>query len=146
VRSVPSPSGCLRATSEFLFWGREGQRQMNRGRQCSEMQPNDNNRAGSVHGCTQTACLHAGLPYALSLRPIPQWATLEGCTAVALIRAWRRKTGKQAVCAHLWRADACAQGVPVARTAGGPYDYGSNGDSEEYARVQGIRRRHGTHQ
>jgi len=37
-------------------------------------------------------------------------------------RAWRRKTGKQAVCAHLWRADACAQGVPV---AGGPYVYGS---------------------
>jgi len=34
-------------------------------------------------------------------------------------RAWRRKTGKQAVCAHLWRADACAPGVPVARTAGG---------------------------
>jgi len=56
-------------------------------------------------------------------------------------RAWRRKTGKQAVCAPLWRADACAQGVPVARTAGGPYVYGSNGDSEEYARVQGIRRR-----
>ena len=43
------------------------------------------------------------------------------------------------MCAHLWRADACAQGVPVARTAGGPYVYGSNGDSQEYARVQGIR-------
>ena len=54
-------------------------------------------------------------------------------------------TGKQAVCAHLWRADACAQGVPVARTAGGPYVYESNGDSQEYARVQGIRRRQGTH-
>ena len=39
-------------------------------------------------------------------------------------RAWRRQTGKQAVCAHLWRADACAQGVPGARTAGGPYVYG----------------------
>ena len=38
--------------------------------------------------------------------------------------AWRRKTGNQAVCAHLWRANACAQGVPVARTAGGPYVYG----------------------
>ena len=83
--SVPSPSGCLRATSEFCFWGREGQRQMNRGRQCSEMQPNDNSRTGSVHGCTQTACVYAGLPYALSLRPIPQWAALEGCTAVALM-------------------------------------------------------------
>ena len=57
---------------------------MNRGRNCSEMQPNDNNRAGSVYGCTQTACLHAGFPYTLSLRPIPQWAALEGCTAVAL--------------------------------------------------------------
>ena len=32
-------------------------------------------------------------------------------------RAWRRKTGKQAVCAHLWRADACAPTVSVARTA-----------------------------
>ena len=38
---------------------------------------------------------------------------------------------------RLWRADACAQGVPVARTVGGPYVYGSNGDSQEYARVQG---------
>jgi len=26
------------------------------------MQANDNNRAGSVHGCTQSACLHAGFP------------------------------------------------------------------------------------
>jgi len=50
------------------------------------------------------------------------------------------------VCAHLWRADACAQGVPVARTAGGPYVYGSNGDSQDYARVQGTKRRQGTHQ
>ena len=41
------------------------------------------------------------------------------------------------MCAHLWRADACAQGVPVARTAGSPYVYGSNGDSQEYARVHG---------
>ena len=76
----------------------------------------------------------------ISLRPILQWAALEGCTAVAQMTTWRRKTGKQAVCAHLWRADACAQGVPVARTAGGPYGYGSNGDSQEDARVQGIRR------
>ena len=44
---------------------------------------------------------------------------------------WRRKTSKQAVCAHLWRADAFAQGVPVARTAGGPYVYGSNGDPQD---------------
>ena len=35
------------------------------------------------------------------------------------------------MCARLWRADACAQGVPVARTAGSPYVYGSNGDSQE---------------
>jgi len=106
------------------------------------MQANDNNRAGSVHGCTQPACLHAGFP-------IPQWAALEGCTAVALMaehddarqasRQCARACGAlmrvrraclcrapqavptQAVCARLWRADACAQGVPVARTAGGPY-------------------------
>ena len=69
----------------LCFWGREGQRQMNRGRQCSEIQPNDNNRADSVHGRTQTAYLHAGFHYALSLRPIPQWAALEGCTVVALM-------------------------------------------------------------
>ena len=78
---------------------------MNRGRQCSEMQPNDNNRAGSVHGCTQTAYLYAGFPYALSLRPIPQWAALEGCTAVALMaehddarQARPMTTIEQAVC------------------------------------------------
>ena len=126
------------------------------GRQCSEMQPNDNSRAGSVHGCTQTACLHAGFAYALSLRPIPQWAALEGCTAVALIvehddtrqasrhcaRACGALTRVRRAC--LWRADACAQGVPVA--AGGPYVYGSNGDPQEYARIQDNRRREGTHQ
>ena len=38
---------------------------------------------------------------------------------------------KQTVCARLWRADACAQGVTVARTTGGPYVYGSNGDSQK---------------
>ena len=78
---------------------------MNRGRQCSEMQHNDNNRAGSVHECTQTACLHAGFPYALSLRAIPHWAALEGCTAVALMaehddarQARPMTTIEQAVC------------------------------------------------
>jgi len=34
----------------------------------------------------------------------------------------------------------------VARTAGGPYVYGSNGDPQEYARVEGTRRKQGTHQ
>ena len=43
------------------------------------MQANDNNRAGSVHGCTQSACLHAGFP-----TPYPAVA-LEGCTAVVLM-------------------------------------------------------------
>ena len=37
------------------------------------------------------------------------------------------------MCAHLWRADACAQGEPVARTAGGPY---ANGDSQEYVKAR----------
>ena len=32
-------------------------------------------------------------------------------------RTRRRKAGKRAVRVSLWRADACAQGVPVARTA-----------------------------
>ena len=100
----------------FCFWGREGQRQMNGGRQCSEMQPNDNNRAGSVHRCTQTACLHAGFPYTLSLRPIPQWAALEGCTAVALMaehddarQARPMTTIEQAVCTGVRNLRACTR-------------------------------------
>jgi len=32
-------------------------------------------------------------------------------------RVRRRKAGKRTVRVSLWRADACAQGVPVARTA-----------------------------
>ena len=60
------------------------------------MQPSDNNRAGSVHGCTQSACLHAGFP-----TPYPavgDTAGLHGSDADG--KARRRKTGKQAVCAR----------------------------------------------
>jgi len=56
----------------------------------------------------------------VSLRPIPQWATLQDCTAVE-VKARRRRAGKRAMCACLWRADACAEVVTVARTAGARY-------------------------
>jgi len=89
---------------------------MNRGRQYSEMEHNDNSRAGSVHGCTQTACLYAGFPYALSLRPIPQGATLEGCTAIALMtehddaRHTRPMTTiEQAVCTGVRNLRVCTR-------------------------------------
>jgi len=52
-----------------------------------------------------------------SLHPIPQWTELGSHGSGVDGKERRRKTGKRAVCACLWRADACAQGVPVARTA-----------------------------
>ena len=39
-------------------------------------------------------------------------------------RARRRKTEKQAVCARLWRADACAQGVRAQRAGATPLPEG----------------------
>ena len=82
----------------------------------------------------------------ISLRPIPQWTALEGYTAVALMTEYddARQGNRQCVraCgaltrvrrACLWRAQ---QAVPTLRI---------NGDFQEYARVQGTRRRQGTHQ
>ena len=80
-----------------------------------------------------------------SLRPIPGGAGGLGGGG-GDDRAWRREAGRRAVCARLWRADACAQGVPVARTAGSPYVCGSSGDSQECAGVQGTGRGQGTRQ
>ena len=77
--------------------------------------------SGAVKGNTsaaveQTVC--TGVRNRVSLCPIPQWAALEGLHGSGADgRARRRRAGKLAVCACLWRADACAQGVPVARTA-----------------------------
>ena len=118
--SFPSPSGCLRATSEFLFLGTRGAAADESGGgsavRCRPMTTIEQ-AVCSVHGCTQPACLHAGFP-----TPYPTVGGSGGLNGSGADgRAWRRNTGKQAVCAHLRRAGACAQGVPVARTAGGRY-------------------------
>jgi len=94
----------------------------------------------AVRGCARSACLHAVFP-----TPYPGGAGGLGGGG-GDDRAWRREAGRRAVCARLWRADACAQGVPVARTAGSPYVCGSSGDSQECAGVQGTGRGQGTRQ
>ena len=79
--SVPTPSGCLRATSEFLFLG-------TRGGATDESGGSSAVRGNPVTTIEQAVCtgvrnLRAGTRG--SLRPIPQWAALQGCTAVALM-------------------------------------------------------------
>ena len=67
-----------------------------------------------MHGCTQTAYLHAGFPYALSLHPIPQWAALEGCTAVALMAEHddaRQNDNNRAGSVHGCSQSACLHAV-----------------------------------
>jgi len=56
-------------------------------------------------------------------------------------RARRRKAGKRAVRVSLWRADACAQGVPVARTACVRYasSSGRGQSKEQRAWTAGLR-------
>ena len=64
-----------------------------------------------------------------SVHPIPQWAALEGCTAALLMAG--NDDAKQAS-GQCWRAYACAQCVPVARTAGVRFASSSGrGQSEE---------------
>jgi len=79
--SVPSPSGCLRATSEFLFLGARGAAADESGGgsavRCRPMTTIEQAVCTSVRNLR--ACTR------VSLRPIPQWAALEGCTAVALM-------------------------------------------------------------
>jgi len=79
--SVPSPSGCLRATSEFLFLGK-------RGAAADESGGSSAVRGNPVTTIEQAVCTGVRNLRActqVSLRPIPQWAALEGCTAVALM-------------------------------------------------------------
>ena len=64
-----------------------------------------------MHGCTQSACSHSG--FSIPYPPVGCTRGLHGSGADG--RARRRRPGKRAVCACLWRADACAQGVPVVR-------------------------------
>jgi len=81
VCSVPSPSGCLRATSEFLFLG-------TRGAAADEAGGSGAVRGNPVTVVVQAVCTGVRNLRALtrvSLRPMPQWAALEGCTAVALM-------------------------------------------------------------
>ena len=71
-----------------------------------------------MHGCTQSACFHAGFP----TPTITQWATLEGCTAVALMSEYDDTRQASRQCARtcgaltpvrkacLWRAQ---QAVPT---------------------------------
>ena len=114
--SVPSPSGCLQATSEFLFLGMRGAAA-------------DESGGGSAVRCrpmtTIEQTVYTGVrnlrTYTrVSLRPIPQWAALESCTGVALMAEYDDARQASRQCVRLWRADARAQGVPVARTTGGP--------------------------
>jgi len=79
--SVPSPSGCLRATSEFLFLG-------TRGAAADELGGISAVRDNPVTTIEQAVCtgvrnLRTCTRVSLSL--IPQWAALEGCTAVPLM-------------------------------------------------------------
>ena len=115
----PSPSGCLRATSEFLFsrqwhwWQSTTTQDWQKSSDFSgeiflERFSNDNNRAGSVHICV--------LARRVSLRPIPQWAALEGYTAVALMaehddarQARPMTTIEQAVCTGVRNLRACTR-------------------------------------
>ena len=52
-------------------------------------------------------------------------------------RARRRKTGRQAVCARLWRADACAQGMRAQRAGATPPPEG--GKKPGAARVHSVK-------
>ena len=79
--SVPSPSGCLRATSEFLFLG-------TRGAAADESEGGSAVRCDPVTTIDQVVCTGVRNLRActrVSLRPIPQWAALQGCTAVVLM-------------------------------------------------------------
>ena len=116
--SVPSPSGCLRVTSEFLFLGTRGAAA-------------DESGGGSAVRCNPMATIEQAVctgvrnlraSTRISLRPIPQWTALEGCTAVALMAEHddARQVTRQCarVCgaltrvrrAYLWRAQ---QAVPT---------------------------------
>ena len=106
----PSPSGCLRATSEFLFLGTRGA-------------ATDESGGGSAVRCNPMTTIEQAVCTGVrKLRACTQgfptnstpYPTMGDTGGLHTGRSWRRKTGKQAVCAHLWRADACAQGVPVA--------------------------------
>ena len=66
-----------------------------------------------MHRCTRSACSHSG--FSTPSPPVVCTAGLHGSSADG--RARQRRTGERAVCACLWHAHACAQSMPVARTA-----------------------------
>jgi len=78
-------------------------------------------KGNTVVAVEQAVCTGAHNLRALtrvSLCPIPQWAAMEGCLAVALMAEHDDAEQASGQCARAcWRADACAQGVPVACTA-----------------------------
>ena len=76
--SVPSPSGCLRATSEFLFLGTRGAAAVESGGSSAVR----GNPVITIEQAVRTGVRNLRACTRVSLRPIPQWAALEGCTAV----------------------------------------------------------------
>ena len=79
--SVPSPSGRLRATSEFLFLG-------TRGTAANESGGDSAARCRPMTTIEQAVCTGVRNLRActrVSLRPIPQWTVLGCCTVVALM-------------------------------------------------------------
>jgi len=171
LNSVPSPPGCLRATSEFLFLARVGVL----GEEAGDNSTGKGITMSTVEQAVGTGVRNVRTLTLDSLHPIPKWPSLEGFTVAVLMaehddakqasgqcaracgvltrvrsaclwraqracatplpqggaitrssargqrgvddRGRRCKTGKRTVRVSLWRADACAQGVPVAPTA-----------------------------
>ena len=87
-----------------------------------------------MHGCTQCACSHSG--FSTPYPPVGCTGGLHGSGADG--RARQRRAGNLVVCACLWRADACAQGVPMARTACVRY-VSSSGQAKARSSARGQR-------
>ena len=94
----------------FCFWGREGQRQMKRG-------VVRRNPVTAVVQAVGTGVRNVRTLTRDSLHPIPKARSSARGQRGVDGRARRHKAGKRAVRVSLWRADACAQGVPVTHTA-----------------------------
>jgi len=137
--SVLSPSGCLRAS--FCFVNARGIGVFvvsTRGAAADEAGGSSAVKGSTVAAvdkqCARVYAIcgsHSGFP-----TPYPP----VGCTGGLYGsggdgRARRHRGGKRAVCACLWRADACAQGVPVARTAGVRY---ASYSGQRAARVDSV--------
>jgi len=81
LSSVPSPPGCLRATSEFLFLARLGASADEAGGRSA----GKGNTMATFEQAVGTGVRNLRALTRDSLHPIPQWAALEGCTAAVLM-------------------------------------------------------------